>query len=133
MNRNLQRVLVIAILATGLVVQVFGQAKGKTVQRKAQLKIQCCRKPGSRAVREPWKLLNSRERLVEITTDYGVMIAKLYDSTPLHRDNFIRLVEQRFYDSLLFHRVIQNLWFREATRRVKQRQWRPSWQWFAAR
>lgn len=48
----------------------------------------------------------SKERLVEISTDCGVMVAKLYDSTPLHRDNFIKLIEQKFYDSLLFHRVI---------------------------
>lgn len=48
----------------------------------------------------------SSEKLVEITTDYGVMIARLYDSTPKHRDNFINLVNQKFYDSLLFHRVI---------------------------
>ena len=44
--------------------------------------------------------------MVEITTDYGVMIARLYDSTPKHRDNFLKLVSQKFYDSLLFHRVI---------------------------
>lgn len=50
----------------------------------------------------------SKERLVEITTEYGVMIARLYDSTPLHRDNFIKLVQAKFYDSLLFHRVIKN-------------------------
>jgi peptidyl-prolyl cis-trans isomerase B (cyclophilin B) len=50
----------------------------------------------------------STEKLVEITTDFGTMVAKLYDSTPLHRDNFIKLVEQGFYDSLLFHRVIEN-------------------------
>src|SRR3982750_3758762 len=49
----------------------------------------------------------SKEKLVEIKTDYGTMVVKLYDSTPLHRDNFIRLVKQKFYDSLLFHRVIQ--------------------------
>jgi peptidyl-prolyl cis-trans isomerase B (cyclophilin B) len=48
----------------------------------------------------------SKERLVEMKTDYGIMVIKLYDSTPLHRDNFIRLVKQGFYDSLLFHRVI---------------------------
>ena len=35
------------------------------------------------------------------------MVAKLYNQTPLHRDNFIRLVKQEFYDSLLFHRVIK--------------------------
>lgn len=50
----------------------------------------------------------SKEKLVEITTEYGVMIARLYDSTPLHRDNFIKLVQAKFYDSLLFHRVIKN-------------------------
>ena len=49
----------------------------------------------------------SRERLVELTTNFGTMVFKLYDSTPLHRDNFIKLVESGFYDSLLFHRVIQ--------------------------
>jgi cyclophilin family peptidyl-prolyl cis-trans isomerase len=49
----------------------------------------------------------SKERLVEIKTDYGTMVVKLYDSTPLHRDNFIKLVKQGFYDSLLFHRVIE--------------------------
>ena len=43
---------------------------------------------------------------IKITTDYGNMIIALYDSTPLHRDNFIKLVQQGFYDSLLFHRVI---------------------------
>jgi peptidyl-prolyl cis-trans isomerase B (cyclophilin B) len=50
----------------------------------------------------------STEKLIEISTDYGTMVAKLYDSTPLHRDNFLKLVEQGFYDSLLFHRVIEN-------------------------
>jgi len=48
----------------------------------------------------------SNETIVEITTDFGVMTARLYNNTPLHRDNFIKLVKQGFYDSLLFHRVI---------------------------
>ncbi|RYF89590.1 MAG: peptidylprolyl isomerase, partial [Chitinophagaceae bacterium] len=41
-----------------------------------------------------------------IYTDSGSMIIKLSDSTPLHRDNFVKLVKQGFYDSLIFHRVI---------------------------
>ncbi len=45
---------------------------------------------------------------VKIVTDSGTIIVKLYDSTPLHRDNFVKLVNQGFYDSLLFHRVIQS-------------------------
>ncbi len=45
---------------------------------------------------------------VNIHTDYGDMKAKLYNSTPKHRDNFIKLVKKGFYDDLLFHRVIRN-------------------------
>jgi cyclophilin family peptidyl-prolyl cis-trans isomerase len=45
---------------------------------------------------------------VKITTDSGIIVVKLYDSTPLHRDNFAKLVKAGFYDSLLFHRVISN-------------------------
>ena len=43
---------------------------------------------------------------VAIETPYGTMKAVLYDDTPLHRDNFIKLVREGAYDSLLFHRVI---------------------------
>ncbi len=45
---------------------------------------------------------------VMLTTDYGTMVLKLYNRTPLHRDNFVKLVKQHFYDSLLFHRVIKS-------------------------
>ena len=44
---------------------------------------------------------------VLIETSMGDMEVLLYDSTPKHRDNFIKLAEEGFYDSLLFHRVIQ--------------------------
>jgi peptidyl-prolyl cis-trans isomerase B (cyclophilin B) len=43
---------------------------------------------------------------IKITTPMGVIVVKLYDSTPKHRDNFVKLVQQKFYDSLLFHRII---------------------------
>jgi peptidyl-prolyl cis-trans isomerase B (cyclophilin B) len=43
---------------------------------------------------------------VQISTDSGTIVVRLYDETPLHRDNFIKLVREKFYDSLLFHRVI---------------------------
>jgi peptidyl-prolyl cis-trans isomerase B (cyclophilin B) len=45
---------------------------------------------------------------VIITTDYGTMKLKLYNETPLHRDNFIARVNSGFYDSLMFHRIIQS-------------------------
>ncbi|MEO6453013.1 MAG: peptidylprolyl isomerase [Ginsengibacter sp.] len=45
---------------------------------------------------------------IKLTTDSGVIIIKLYDKTPLHRDNFIKLAREHYFDSLLFHRVIKN-------------------------
>ncbi len=46
------------------------------------------------------------EKIVEITTDMGTMKIKLYNETPLHRDNFIKLASEGFYNDLLFHRII---------------------------
>lgn len=50
----------------------------------------------------------SKERVVSVETEFGTMKFKLYDETPKHRDNFIKLAEQGFYDGLLFHRVISD-------------------------
>lgn len=44
--------------------------------------------------------------IIEITTDLGVIVAELYDATPQHRDNFMKLVEEGYYNGTLFHRVI---------------------------
>jgi len=49
-----------------------------------------------------------RRRDVEMITTQGTIVLRLSDSTPLHRDNFLKLVKTRFYDSVLFHRVIAN-------------------------
>ena len=43
-----------------------------------------------------------------ITTSYGSMKIKLFEETPLHSKNFLKLIKQGTYDSLLFHRVINN-------------------------
>src|SRR5476651_2196723 len=45
---------------------------------------------------------------VRIKTSYGQCIIRLYNETPKHRDNFIKLAKQGFYNGTLFHRVIQN-------------------------
>ncbi len=44
--------------------------------------------------------------MVSISTEFGDMTLMLYNETPEHRDNFIRLVREGFYDGTLFHRVI---------------------------
>ena len=53
---------------------------------------------------------NSEEMKTEtkyiISTNMGDMTVKLYDETPLHKANFIKLANSRFYDGILFHRII---------------------------
>lgn len=49
-----------------------------------------------------------RKKDVMLVTDSGTITLRLSDSTPLHRDNFLKLVKQGFYDSVLFHRVMNS-------------------------
>lgn len=49
-----------------------------------------------------------KETVVVIETNYGTIKAKLYNDTPLHRDNFIKLVNEGWYNGSPFHRVINN-------------------------
>ena len=51
---------------------------------------------------------NDLRRDVELQTSKGIIVIRLSDSTPLHRNNFLKLVKQHYYDSILFHRVISN-------------------------
>lgn len=46
--------------------------------------------------------------MVQMQTTAGVIELRLYDETPKHRDNFLKLVEEQCFDSLLFHRVIKD-------------------------
>ena len=48
----------------------------------------------------------SKETIL-IETSFGKMKVKLFEETPLHKANFIKLVQNHFYDSLLFHRIIE--------------------------
>ena len=82
----------IAVLFAGIYLATTSFAQTKTTIHKTTAAV--VKKPVSKA------------RMVDIMTSYGDIVVKLYDSTPQHRDNFIKLVKQGFYDSLLFHRVI---------------------------
>ena len=86
----------------------FAQAKKPVTKNKTTVKRTYTSK--SVAVKPVAKnIVKDNSIRVKITTDSGVMIIKLYDSTPLHRDNFVKLVKEHFYDSLLFHRVYRDL------------------------
>ena len=47
------------------------------------------------------------ECLAYLQTDFGNILVELFDETPLHRDNFLKLADEEYYDGLLFHRVIK--------------------------
>lgn len=51
--------------------------------------------------------LNAQQK-VAIKTSKGEIIVLLYEDTPIHQENFIKLIQQKYYDSLLFHRVIKD-------------------------
>lgn len=88
------------------------QTKGQTVKKKVYKKTSSAKTVKKKTVIKtqsaPVILPADKSIKIKITTDSGTMIVKLYDSTPLHRDNFVKLVNEKFYDSLLFHRVIKD-------------------------
>src|SRR5215217_3532505 len=61
-----------------------------------------------------------RKRDIELITTNGSIVLRLSDSTPLHRDNFLRLVKSHFYDSILFHRVIKDFMIQAGDPNSKQ-------------
>jgi len=49
---------------------------------------------------------NEKEDVITINTDQGDIVIILFDETPLHKANFLKLVEQKFYDGTTFHRIM---------------------------
>ncbi|HPE55156.1 MAG TPA: peptidylprolyl isomerase [Bacteroidales bacterium] len=52
--------------------------------------------------------VNIRYKTIKLATDFGDISIWLYHQTPLHRENFLNLVTDQFYDGLIFHRVVEN-------------------------
>ncbi len=103
---NKMKTLFTLALVCFFAVNVHAQVK-KPVAKKATTTKTTVKKPTAKTtpvVKTAVKIPGTR---VKITTDFGVMIVRLYDKTPQHRDNFIKLANEHFFDSLLFHRVIQ--------------------------
>lgn len=103
--------LALMMVSATLSINSFAQTK-KPVAKPVAKKPATTTKPGvkkpatsAKAFVKP-KPVTDKSIRVKITTDSGVIVVKLSDSTPLHRDNFVKLVKEGFYDSLLFHRVI---------------------------
>lgn len=66
-----------------------------------------CHKPGGGQSSKPAPKETIKDYYIQMTTSMGVIKLKLYNETPLHRDNFVKLTKEGFFDSLLFHRVIK--------------------------
>ena len=62
-----------------------------------------------------------------IVTNFGTMKIKLYDKTPKHRDNFEKLVNEKYYDGLRFHRVIEGFMIQTGDPLSKDRSLADSW------
>lgn len=96
------------VLALSLV--TFFALSASAQVKKAPVKKQTVSKTSKPATRTTTTRATSPKlpgTRVKITTDSGVIIVRLYDKTPKHRDNFIKLANAHFFDSLIFHRVIQ--------------------------
>lgn len=89
-------VFIISCIAFLLTATAFSQTKKPVAKKKV-----------STAKKAPMSKKIQAEPMVKIITDSGTIIVRLYDKTPQHRDNFLRLVGEHFYDSLMFHRVIK--------------------------
>ncbi|RXK59866.1 peptidylprolyl isomerase [Lacibacter luteus] len=63
---------------------------------------------------------DARNRKVKIITSKGTIIVKLSNKTPLHRNNFVKLVKQGFYNGILFHRVIKDFMIQAGDDSTKQ-------------
>ncbi len=101
--------LMFSILCSALIFTTQAQVAKKPVPKKVVTKKMVFTKAFVKkaikvAVSKPFP---DNSVKIKIITDSGTMIVKLYDSTPLHRDNFVKLVKEGFYDSLMFHRIIQ--------------------------
>ena len=60
------------------------------------------------ASQSAWARPKERRSVVRLETTMGVIRIALMDETPVHRDNFLKLAGQGFYDGMLFHRVIKD-------------------------
>ncbi|WP_430973038.1 peptidylprolyl isomerase [Sunxiuqinia rutila] len=74
------------------------QKQSATVQKLENLRTQAS---------EAMSKANSKVKGLRMETDYGTIQIRLFNETPEYRDNFIRLVRENYYDSLLIHRVIK--------------------------
>ena len=100
------RIIAFIITVNFFGTQSFGQAAQKSPVKKPVKKVMAKKPIAAVAKKAIEPVVIDTSIRIKITTEFGVMILKLSDKTPLHRDNFVKLASSHFYDSLIFHRVI---------------------------
>ncbi len=93
--------LIIFLISFGMLscgVQANKKTQKKKVEKKVENKVEKKTATGG----------DAKEVRILIKTTAGDMTVKLYNETPLHKANFIKLVNEKFYEGVLFHRVIKD-------------------------
>ena len=92
----MKRITILAVLA--LVLASCGPRAGKNAENGVKTDSTATETMEQTMIQEPE---------FDIITSKGTMRVKLYNKTPKHRDNFIKLVKEKYYDGVRFHRVIE--------------------------
>lgn len=103
---NKTRTGLTAALLIFFTMALHAQAKKPAVKKPATTKKTTTVKKVTKPVANAPKQIRVPGVRIKLTTDSGVIVLRLYDKTPKHRDNFIKLASEHFFDSLLFHRVM---------------------------
>lgn len=100
----MRRVIFSALFISSLMLSACGEGQNKKNDNKQKDEVKTENKTNEK--------MDKQEPLTNVTvlmqTSEGDIKIKLYDETPLHRDNFVKLVKENFYDGVIFHRVIRN-------------------------
>lgn len=99
MNFRRPQLLILLISATILLSCAPSTKAEETAQKKVKTEQKTPKKK-KKNVKDMTKVL--------LKTSMGDITIALYDETPLHKENFIKLVNDKYYDGVLFHRIIQN-------------------------
>jgi cyclophilin family peptidyl-prolyl cis-trans isomerase len=94
---------IVLLLAGGLAGTAQAQVKKNPPPKK---KTAITKKPVKKTTAAKPQAPKENFTRLKISTTLGDIVVRLYNKTPLHRDNYIKLVKENFFDSLLFHRVI---------------------------
>lgn len=105
MKKNHIILLLCLLLAGFSASEIFGVTK-TTSKSKKKATTTTTKKMTAKA--NDTKPVSKNDAKVEITTDEGVITVLLYGDTPGHRDNFLKLAKEGYYDGVLFHRVIKD-------------------------